>query len=57
MTKSSSIPRDDLAFALMDIRGIKQIAGAAAHQEFRASGADGVVTAAAGGWLGWLVFG
>src|SRR5205814_4652155 len=42
-----SIPRDDLALALVNIRRVEQVAGAAAHQEFGAAGADRVVTAAA----------
>ena len=43
----NSIPGDDLAFALMNIRRVEQISGAAAHQKFRAAGADRVVAAAA----------
>src|SRR6202035_3810018 len=51
-----SIPRDDLALALMQVGRIEQVAGAAAHQEFRASGADRVVTAAPHRGLGGLGF-
>ena len=48
-TTSNSIPRDDLAFAVVNVGRVEQVAGAAAHQEFRAAGADRVVAAAAGG--------
>jgi hypothetical protein len=50
------IPRDDLAFALMHIRGVEQIAAASAHQKFRTAGADRVVAAAAGGRFVIVVF-
>ena len=51
MTNVVSIPRDDFAFVAMNVLGIGQVAAPAAHQEFRAAGADGVVAAAAGGRL------
>ena len=41
------IPFDDLALALVNIRRVEQISAAAAHQEFRAAGADRVVATAA----------
>jgi|SRR4051812_18959193 hypothetical protein len=50
------IPRDDLAFVLMDVLKIGRIAAPAAHQEFRAAGADGVVAAAAGGRFAVVIF-
>ena len=50
------IPRDDLAFALVKVRRVEQVAGAAAHQEFRAAGADRVVAATARGRFARLVF-
>jgi len=43
-----SIPCDDLAFAGVDVCRVEQVAGATAHQEFRAAAADRVVAAAAG---------
>src|SRR3954447_18525962 len=55
-TLQDSIPCDDLALALVDIRRVEQVTGATAHQEFRAAGADRVVAAAADGRLARLVF-
>ena len=42
----TSIPRDDLVLALVQIRRIEQIAGAPSHQEFRPPCPDRVVAAA-----------
>ena len=50
------ISRDDLALALVNIRGVEQVTAAAADQEFRAAGADRVVTAAALGRFASLGF-
>src|ERR1700738_4632432 len=43
---SRSIPCDDLAFTLMQIRRVEQIAAASPHQKFRTPGADRVVAPA-----------
>jgi hypothetical protein len=51
-----SIPRDDLAFALMNIRWIERIAAAPPYQKLRAPGADRAVAAAPGGGLAHFVF-
>jgi 4-hydroxybenzoate polyprenyl transferase len=37
------IPGDDLAFALMDVGGVEQVAAASPHQEFRTPGPDRIV--------------
>ena len=50
------IPRDDLALVPMNGLGIDQITTPAAHQEFRAAGADRVVAAAAGGRFAVVIF-
>src|SRR5438876_190145 len=50
------IPRDDLALFPMDGLGIDQVTTPAAHQEFRAAGADRVVAAAAGGRFAVVIF-
>jgi hypothetical protein len=52
----NSIPRDDLALALMEIRRIEQIAAAPPHQKFRTPGADRIVPPPAAGRLAGLVF-
>ena len=52
----NSIPRDDLALALMNVGRVEQVAGAAAHQKFRPAGADRVVAAAARRGFARLVF-
>jgi hypothetical protein len=44
--RDSSFPRDDFTLALMNIRGVEQIAAAPPHQEFRPSRPDRVVTPA-----------
>ena len=41
------IPRDDLVFVAMNAGAVERVAAAAAHQEFRAAMADGIVPAAA----------
>ena len=53
---SVSIPCDDLALALVDVRGIEQIAAAPPYQEFRTPRPDRVVTPAALRRFGRLVF-
>ena len=50
------VPRDDLAFALMQVRRIEQIAAAPPHQEFRATRPDRVMTPAPRGGLARSVF-
>ena len=52
----TSIPRDDLALVLMDVFKIDQVTAPAAHQKFRAAGADRVVAAAAGGRFAVVIF-
>ena len=47
--KGESIPRNDFAFVAMNGLDVTEIAEPAAHQKFRAAGADRVVAAAAGG--------
>ena len=46
----------DFALVLMDVLKIGQVTTPAAHQEFRAAGADGVVAAAAGGRFAVVIF-
>src|ERR1700682_3129671 len=54
--RSSLIPRDDLALALMNIRRVQQIAAASPHQEFRPPRPDRVVAPAPRGGWARLVF-
>src|SRR6266511_3426536 len=49
------VPRDDLALVPVNSLGIDQVAAPAAHQKFRAAGADRVV-AAAGGRFAVVIF-
>jgi hypothetical protein len=56
MTGLASIPRYDLALVPMNGLGIGQVAGAAAHQKFRAASADRVVAATAGGRFAVVIF-
>ena len=44
-SETNSIPRDDLAFVLMDVLKIDQVTAPATHQKFRTAGADGIVAA------------
>src|SRR4051812_30256305 len=53
---ANSIPCDDLAFAVVNVGRVEQVAGAAADQKFRAAGTDRVVAAAPGGRFASLVF-
>ena len=53
---SGLIPRDDLAFALMNIRRVQRSAAAPPHQEFRTPSPDRVVAPAPHGGFARLVF-
>jgi len=56
MTGLVLIPRDDLALVPMNGLDIEQVTAPAAHQKFRAAGADRVVAAAPGGRFAVVIF-